>query len=1307
MNTETLHTELLHEKTARKKAEDLLRKQEDTINSLNQQLEAIKNDFQKNIKEQTGKIQSIAMFSLQSPDPQLRISFDGNILFQNIAAKNLSSFFYEGNYYEAEAFWKYLFQVISPGQTTWRIEAKSRSKIYSFTCRVLNVEGYINIYGNDITEKKEAEQKLKEYESHFRAALDAIGDNVWEHDFKTGKATFSKSPFDLLGYTLKESSDIIALWWMSTHADDKRILEENDAKYKKGLIDHHSLEYRLIQQNGSIKWILDRGKVIETAADGKPLKIIGTHTDITERKIAEEVIRESEMRFKDLAQRVPGVVYQWQENNDGSYGFTYVSPKLKDYFDIEPEDADKIAALIHPEDKERWRNTIDIANQKEIPWEFEGRLLYPDGSIRWWRGSSIMSVKKETGRLYNGIMLNITAQKENEQRILKAEQLYKFALEGAGDGVWEHDFIENKVFYSSRYKKMLGYEEDEFNNDAGEWRAHLHPEDKEKAGRIIEDYKNGLIEKHSSEYRIRCKDESYIWVLDRGMLIEKTANGKPKKIIGTHAEITKRKQLEEQVQLNEKRFRDLFNFSQAMICTHDLGGKLLTVNPFICKTLEYGESEMVSNNLIDFLPEKNKHLFQGHYLDAITNNSNTEGEFTVLSKSGKKIHLLYRNYKVEEPGLEPYVIGFSQDITERKNTEEIIRKSEEKYRGIIENMNLGLMEVDNEERIIYANQSFCDMSGYTQEDLILNIASDFFIRRNHLNIIKGNNEQKKGVTDAHEAAVKNKRGELKWWLISGAPLLNQQGQLKGSIGIHLDITQQKILERELRKAKQEAERSSSAKEIFLANMSHEIRTPMNAILNMGHQLQKTGVDEKQGFYISTINTAASNLLIIINDILDFSKIEAGKLTLERIGFRLSDVINHSFCVIKQKAEEKGLLLEYSLDENIFPVFTGDPHRLNQVFINLLSNAIKFTDSGYVKVDCTIEKNNRLNQVVQIKVSDTGIGMSEQFLQHLFVKFSQEDESAARKYGGTGLGMSICKQLIELMGGSIQVKSQRNNGTQIFIVLPFEKGSETDLHLKNKQTVSANTIAHKKILLVEDNEMNRVVAITILNSYEVIVDQAENGQIAIDLLKKNTYDLILMDIRMPVMDGLQATGIIRKEINKEIPIIALTANTLKTEQQKCLDAGINDFLSKPFEENDLINLISKWLNKESEKKAPLSAQQLYTTKLFNLSKLNSISRGNDGFIEKMISIFTRENKKALEDMLHAFNTGNIETINSIAHKIKPSIDNMGIVSLKDDVLKLEKFQASQNSNDDLKKSVDKLNTVLNIVFDQLNQLTEVE
>ena len=424
MNTETLNHELLYERAARKAAEEQVRRQDAVISSLHEKLKAVNNDFEKNVKEQTSKIQSIAMFSLQSPEPLLRISFDGVVLFQNIAAKNLSTFHYNGQYYDAANFWKNLAEHLPEDKTTWNIEAKSRNNTYSFTCRSLNVEGYINIYGTDITEKKEAEQKLKAYELHFRAALDAIGDNVWEHDFRTEKTTFSKNQNDLLGYDPKESTDNVALWWISTHTEDKKKLEENDAKYREGIIDHHAMEYRVIQKNGAIKWVLDRGMVLESTNEGKPLRIIGTHTDITERKVAEELVRESEMRYKDLAQRVPGVVYQWQENNDGNAGFTYVSPKLKDYFDIEPRDAHTIVDMVHPEDKERWRRTIKYAHDNEIPWEFEGRLLYTDGSIKWLRSSSIMSIKKDSGRTYNGIMLNITAQKEDEQRILKAERLY-------------------------------------------------------------------------------------------------------------------------------------------------------------------------------------------------------------------------------------------------------------------------------------------------------------------------------------------------------------------------------------------------------------------------------------------------------------------------------------------------------------------------------------------------------------------------------------------------------------------------------------------------------------------------------------------------------------------------------------------------------------------------------------------------------------------------------------------------------------------------------------------------------------------
>ncbi len=525
------------------------------------------------------------------------------------------------------------------------------------------------------------------------------------------------------------------------------------------------------------------------------------------------------------------------------------------------------------------------------------------------------------------------------------------------------------------------------------------------------------------------------------------------------------------------------------------------------------------------------------------------------------------------------IAGTHTDITDRKQAEQSLRVNEEKYRSIIANMNLGLLEVNSEEEILFANQCFCDMSGFTTGELTGKKAAELFVRGEAVETAGQKNElRKKGISDAYEISVQNKKGETKWWLISGAPRFDDTGKLVGSIGIHLDITQQKQLELDLLEAREAAEQSAEAKEMFLANMSHEIRTPMNAIMGMSRQLNRTKLNQEQAFYLDTIVKSSEHLLVLINDILDITKIEAGKMNLEHIGFRLCDTINHSLLVMEHKAEEKGLKLISENCPGAEVIFRGDPYRLNQILLNLISNAIKFTDRGSVTVSVIVQPEMNGTQLMNLSVKDTGIGMDPEYLDMIFRKFTQEDKSIARKYGGTGLGMSICKELTELMGGQIEIHSEKGKGTTVMVTIPFVTGSQQDLPEESQLIADSSLLKGKRVLLVEDNEMNRLVASILLDNYEIITEEAMNGIEAINALKQKIYDLVLMDMQMPVMNGLEATEIIRRDINPHIPIIALTANAIKGEAEKCLQAGMNDYVSKPFEEEHLINTMIKWLQK---------------------------------------------------------------------------------------------------------------------------------
>lgn len=771
-----------------------------------------------------------------------------------------------------------------------------------------------------------------------------------------------------------------------------------------------------------------------------------------------------------------------------------------------------------------------------------------------------------------------------------------------------------------------------------------------------------------------------------------------------YTDVTERIHNQILLEQSEERNRNIMNASLNAIINIDKKGKITFWNNQAEVIFGWKKEEVMGKPLTETIIPKQHH--QGH------NNGMKHylatGEGPALNKN---IELPAINRKGEEFPVEIAIIplklngesffcSFIQDISERKKAENKLKYQEEKYRNIISNMNLGIIEVDNQEIIQFANQSFATMSGYDIEFLIGKNPSEIFVFGENFDKIQHKKELRtRGISDVYQVPIKDKRGELKWWAISGAPNYDDQGNLIGSVGIHLDITDQKQLEIELSKQKQKAEEASKAKEVFLANMSHEIRTPLNAIIGFLRELGKQELSHLQKKYIDNSTIASQHLLAILNNILDISKIEAGEMELEKEDFVFEDSIDKVIKVLHPLAQQKGLKLSASIDSKVYPVLKADSLRLEQILFNLVGNSLKFTPKGKIDLKCEVLADYANFQKIQIKVIDTGIGMDQNYIETIFKKFSQEDKAVTRKFGGTGLGMAITKELVTLMNGDIKIESEKNKGTTFFIIIPLEKGNPDKIKQNSNQTnVDISGIS---ILVVEDNKMNQMVLQNSLQYFNCSVTEAENGIEALELLKHQTFDIILMDIQMPEMDGIEATKIIRNEFKLQTPIIALTANAFKSEIENCKNAGMNDYVTKPFDEFLLIETIAKLTVNRPKNNLSLNTTD-NNPDIYNLTVLRNLSRGNEDFVQKMILIFVEQTSQVLIDLDIALQENNFLEISRMMHKIKPSVESLGISNILTNIVKLEKTAKTTTNREIIVSLLHNVKTVLTLAITQLQE-----
>ena len=870
--------------------------------------------------------------------------------------------------------------------------------------------------------------------------------------------------------------------------------------------------------------------------DGEVLRYIAIKHDVTRQRAAEEALRESEHRFRILADCCPAVM--WVTDALGNSQF--INRAHREFCGASDEQlaGDGWQSLFHPDDVCAYVDAFQHAVREQLPFAREARLRRIDGQWRWVDTHAKPRFSKSGEFLgHAGVCIDITDRKQAADALRESEERFRIMADGCPASMWVTNAEGGIEFINKAYREFMGttYEEVE----GQKWQMVLHPDD---APAYLEACQRAVREHASfqAETRVRRADCEWRWA-------------------DSHAE------------------------------------------PRFSKSGE----------------------FLGH-------------------------------------------VGISPDITELKQALLALLSSEEKFRQLAENVReVFWMMTRDAERLLYVSPAYEQIWGRTCESAYQNPM--LWLEAIHPEDLE---QARKllAVRDTEQPAeaefrIRTPDGQEKWIRDRAFPVCDEAGQVVRVVGVAEDITEQRHYREELIRAREGAESANRAKSRFLANMSHELRTPMNGVLGMVQLLETTDLTEEQQHYVTIAQNSGRALLAIIDEILDHSKIEARKVVLECRQFNPHSTIEDVLQMIRVQASAKGLQVRSRVPVEIPQLLRGDAQRLRQVLTNLCGNAVKFTEHGEIALDAQIGHQDEGRVCLRFTITDTGIGISQDQIARLFSPFVQADDSTTRKFGGTGLGLALSKQLVELMGGAIGVESRGGEGSTFWFTAVFEcapggqgrPSSEPNIRTPKMLCRTNQNARNPRILVAEDNATNRQVILAQLQKLGYPAKAVINGVEAVEAVRQGGFQLVLMDCQMPVMDGFEATRAIRESSEAGIPIVAVTADAMPSDRDRCLAAGMDDYLAKPVDVGRLSDLLAKLLRKalsaSQEPKLAASKPEQSTCGVFNQEDLLDRLMGDRQLAGRVVKGFLDDAPAQLNNLRGRLDETDAHGAGAHAHALK--------------------------------------------------------